>query len=84
MAWKDKAHKFTTRAEREAEQAIRVAAALRTSEIEDAQVAAGLKEVSVNQAEDWIDGQLDGATTIAQLRETTRTILKKMVPYILK
>ena len=43
----------------------------------------GLKNITIEQAENFIDNQFDGATTIAAVREATKIVLKKMLPFII-
>ncbi|MGD9156918.1 MAG: hypothetical protein PVG39_00800 [Desulfobacteraceae bacterium] len=56
----------------------------RVEEIETAQQTAGLKSYTITQAETYIDNQLDAASTVAETKEAMKTILKKMIPYLLK
>jgi hypothetical protein len=56
----------------------------RVADIEDAKLVSELKSATIGQAESFIDGQLDGATTVAALREATKAVLKKMMPYVLE
>lgn len=44
---------------------------------------AGLQGVTIDQAYNFIDNQIDSATNTPETVEAIRTILKKMVPYIL-
>ena len=60
------------------------AESLRQEGIEAGKMASGLKEISIDQANTYIDNQLDDATTIAQLREATKVVLKKMIPFLLQ
>lgn len=55
----------------------------RQEELELEKEASGLKQVTVTQARNWIDQQLDAASTVAQTREAIRKILHKMVVHIL-
>lgn len=55
----------------------------RVEEIKTAKEAGGLKEYTLEQAYRYIDNQLDAATTARETKEAIRTILKRMVPYLL-
>lgn len=55
----------------------------READIEAAQSDAGLKQYTVAQGGAWIDTRLNAATTLAELRTELKTVLKKMMPYIL-
>lgn len=83
MTWKDKA-KVVTKAERLAREAEEAEDKLRNDEIEVAKETAGLKSVSIVQANSWVDAQLNGASTVEELKLATRKVLKKMIPYMLK
>ena len=48
------------------------------------QESSGLRSFTIAQANNFIDNQLDGATTNAQLREAMKTVLKKMIPFLLQ
>lgn len=82
MGWITNA-KVKTMAEKIAERDEALAEGARVSGITTARETSGLKKITIEQAENWIDIQLDAATTVVQLREATRKILKKMVPHIL-
>ncbi len=49
-----------------------------------AQSNAGLKSVNIDQANAFIDDHMDAITSLATAKEEIRTILKKMIPYLLK
>jgi uncharacterized protein (DUF2267 family) len=73
--------------EQEAEDAQNAALAAiraRLDAIEAARAGAGLKDITVQQAQTWISNQLDSATTVAAVKAAVKDILLKMVPYILK
>lgn len=70
---------FQTQAEIDAQAAIDA----RRAEIETEKATSGLREVTVTEAFNYIDTQLDNATTAAQTKEAIRRILKRMVPYLL-
>jgi hypothetical protein len=65
------------------EAAAALAKTTRAGEIEAAREVSGLGGVTISQAKAYIDTTLDGATDLLTLREATRKILKKMIPYIL-
>lgn len=82
--WKDKAKKVITRAERIAEANLRAQTEARRVEVEAAQDNAGLRDISVAQAENYINNKIDSASTVAETKEAVKEILLKMVPYLLK
>jgi len=43
-----------------------------------------LKQYTVEQARTWITNKIDGATTVAAVKQEVKEILLKMVPYLLK
>lgn len=55
----------------------------RSATLKTAKQAAGINKLTVAQAEAFIDNKLDNANTAAEKVEAIRTILKKMVPYLL-
>ena len=60
------------------------AEAQRVADIEAEQATAGLKSVTIEQANSFIDNTIDAASTVAETREAVKTVLKKMIPYLLK
>lgn len=56
----------------------------RSEEKEYAKDASGLKDISVDKALNIIDNMYDEATTLDEVKEATRRILKKMIPFILE
>lgn len=56
----------------------------RLDEIETAQNSTGLRNITVSQAQAWINGKMHSSTTVADVKEAIREILLKIVPYILK
>ena len=69
--------------EKQAEKDAIEAVNARSAEINDARETAGIKDVTIEQAHDFIDSRLDAAITAAEVKDAIRTILKKMIPYIL-
>lgn len=67
-----------------AKQSALTAVQQRLEDIATAQENSGLNEVTPLQAINYIDGQLDAATSVAETKEALRRILKRMVPYLLK
>lgn len=61
----------------------KVAEEARRAGIEAERETAGLKKVTIQQAHTFIDNKLNAATTVTQVKEAVRDILKRMVPYIL-
>jgi hypothetical protein len=55
----------------------------RLAGIEAAQQAEGLKSYTIEQARTWITNKIDGATTVAGVKQEVKEILLKMVPYLL-
>ena len=84
MAWKENATSLKTRAQRLQELQDENAKATRLQEIAVAENAAGFKNITVAQAENWINNKIDNASTVAETKEAMREILLKMVPYLLK
>jgi len=57
--------------------------AVRLSAIEEGKKNSGFRKITVEQGHDFIDKRLDRATNLQELREETRKILKKMIPYLI-
>ena len=57
---------------------------LRVSEINAEQSGGGLKNVTVSQAKSYIDSQIDGASSISEVKTAIKSILKKMVVHIIR
>jgi hypothetical protein len=55
----------------------------RISEIEVEKTSAGFRRITVQQAHNKIDEIFDAVTNMAELREATRSALKKIVPFII-
>lgn len=56
----------------------------RKEEIEVQREVAGLRVLTVAQAEAWIDSKIDTASTTAAKIEAIKLIFKKMLPYLLE
>jgi hypothetical protein len=55
----------------------------RVSEVESEKETSGIKKITVVQAHNKIDQIFDEATTVAELKASTKIVLKKMIPFIL-
>ncbi len=62
----------------------RVALEARVSLLEQEREAANLRDITPQEAKDWIDAQFAAATTNAQVVQAIKKILKKMVVFILR
>lgn len=82
MGWKTKAI-VVTRVEREAKELADAQEATRRDGIEVARESAGLKQVSLETAKNFIDSKINQATDLEELKTQVKLVLKKMVPYIL-
>lgn len=56
----------------------------RRQEIETEQSNAGLRNITLSQANNFIDTHIDNITDLASAKEEMRIIFKKMIPYILQ
>lgn len=63
---------------------IRDTAIMRHGEIITEQEASGLKGATVQQAKDFIDNQIDSATSVDEMKTAIKAVLKKMVVFLLK
>lgn len=52
-------------------------------DLQTAKETAGLKNITIKQAQNWINNHLDSATNAAETKEAIREIFLKMVPYLL-
>lgn len=55
----------------------------RAEDIQKAQDAGELKQYTVEQAQQWITGKINGASTVAGVKQAVLEVLLRMVPYIL-
>lgn len=62
----------------------RIAELERINDVEAAQELHGLKSYTVALAEFWVTNKIDSAETVSEVKEATKEILLKMVPYLLK
>ena len=89
FAYQDQDGHVTPRSPADIDQAIQAgrdqlaARAARATAIDNAQLAAGLKQLSIAQGEAYIDNQIDNATTVPEIKAAIKGILKKMLPYLL-
>jgi len=72
-----------TQAEIDAANALALAIKKRKADIDVAVETQGLREVTILQADEWINSKLDAAMTVVAVKQAIREILLRMVPYIL-